>query len=164
LGDARAILRVPAERPSETPRTTLAAVGAWYPIGIAAGVGVAIGLLLAGISAPRRPVGLAAALAVSAGAALAVGYVLEEWGALSGVVGALVGALVGSQLVGGSLGRGGTRGGTAILVAGAAAILAALALVPVVGYLEAALLPVLGARLRRRAGGTYAGLRILARD
>ena len=103
-------------------------------------------------------------LAVSAGAALGVGYVLEEWGALTGVVGSVVGVLVGSQLVGGTLGRGGTRGGTAILVAGAAAILAALALVPVVGYLEGAFLPVLGARLRRKAGSTYAGLRILARD
>jgi hypothetical protein len=41
---------------------------------------------------------------------------------------------------------------------------AALALIPVVGYLEGALLPLLGARLRRRAGSTYAGLRILARD
>ncbi len=139
-------------------------MGAWYPIGIATGVGVAIGLLFAGIAAPRRTLGLVAVLAASAGAALAVGYVLEEWGALTGVVGSVIGALVGSQLVGGSLGRGGTRGGTAILVAGAAAILAALALAPVVGYLEAALLPVLGARLRRRAGGTYAGLRILARD
>jgi hypothetical protein len=139
-------------------------VGAWYPIGIASGIGVAIGLLLAGIAAPRRPAGLAVVLAVSAGAALAVGYVLEEWGALTGVIGSAVGVLVGSQVVGGALGRGGTRGGTAILVAGAAAILAALALVPVVGYLEGALLPVLGARLRRRSGSTYAGLRILARD
>ena len=93
-------------------------MGAWYPIGIASGIGVAIGLLLAGIAAPRRPAGLAVVLAASAGAALAVGYVLEDWGALTGVV----------------------------------------------GYLEGALLPVLGARLRRRSGSTYAGLRILARD
>jgi hypothetical protein len=139
-------------------------VGAWYPIGVAAGFGVAIGLLFAGIAAPRRPAGLAAVLVGSAGAALAAGYVLEEWGALTGVVGSMVGVLVGSQLVGGTLGRGGTRGGTAVLVAGAAALLTALALVPVVGYLEGVFLPVLGARLRRRAGRTYAGLRILARD
>ena len=139
-------------------------MGTWYPIGIAAGFGVAIGLLSAGITAPRRPAGLLALLVVAAGAALAVGYVLEEWGALAGVVGSVVGGLVGSQLVGGALGRGGTRGGTAILIAGAAAIVAALALIPVVGYLEGALLPLLGARLRRRAGSTYAGLRILARD
>lgn len=139
-------------------------MGAWYPIGVAAGVGVAIGLLLAGIAAPRRPVGLAVVAAASAGAALAVGYVLEDWGALTGGVGSVVGVLVGSQVVGGSLGRGGTRGGTAILVAGAAAILAALALVPVVGYVEGVLLLVLGARLRGRAGERHAGLRILARD
>jgi hypothetical protein len=36
--------------------------------------------------------------------------------------------------------------------------------VPVVGYLEAIAVPVLGLRLRRREGKRYAGLRTLARD
>ena len=44
---------------------------------------------------------------------------------------------------------------------GAAALLA---LVPVVGYIEAIAVAALGLRLRRRAGKRYAGLRTLARD
>jgi hypothetical protein len=51
------------------------------------------------------------------------------------------------------------------LLVGAGAVLAAgLAFVPVVGYLEAAALPVLGLRLRRREPERHAGLRTLARD
>ena len=41
---------------------------------------------------------------------------------------------------------------------------AALAFVPVVGYLEALAVPLLGLRLRRRAPDTHAGLRSLAKD
>jgi hypothetical protein len=43
-------------------------------------------------------------------------------------------------------------------------VLAGLAFVPVLGYLEALLLPVLAARLRARANKRHAGLRILAKD
>ena len=60
--------------------------------------------------------------------------------------------------------RGGTRIATALLVVIGAVVVAALAFVPVVGYLEALALPALGMRLRRRAGKRYAGLRTLARD
>jgi hypothetical protein len=42
--------------------------------------------------------------------------------------------------------------------------LAALAAVPVFGYVEALVVPVLALRMRRGGGGRYAGLRILARD
>ena len=58
---------------------------------------------------------------------------------------------------------GGTRGGTALLVAGAAVIAAALAWIPVVGFVEAVALPALAVRLRRRAPERYAGLRTLAK-
>ena len=51
-----------------------------------------------------------------------------------------------------------------MLVAGAALVAAALAWVPVVGYLEALVLPALAARIRRRTPERYAGLRTLARD
>jgi small conductance mechanosensitive channel len=67
-------------------------------------------------------------------------------------------------LVSGSVDRGGTRGGTAALVGGSALVTAALALIPFVGYLEAALLPVVAARAHRRRPARYAGLRSLARD
>ena len=52
----------------------------------------------------------------------------------------------------------------ALLVVIGAVVVAALAFVPVVGYVEALALPALGMRLRRRAGKRYAGLRTLARD
>jgi hypothetical protein len=45
-----------------------------------------------------------------------------------------------------------------------AVVVAALAFVPVVGYLEALALPAFAARLRRRAPERYAGLRTLAKD
>jgi hypothetical protein len=64
----------------------------------------------------------------------------------------------------GTLQRGGTRVGTATLVGLGAIVLAALALIPGVGYAEAVVIPALATRLRRRNGERYAGLRILARD
>ena len=41
---------------------------------------------------------------------------------------------------------------------------ALLAFIPLVGYLEAVTAPLVGGRLRRRAGEKYAGLRVLAKD
>jgi hypothetical protein len=43
-------------------------------------------------------------------------------------------------------------------------VFALLAFIPVVGYIEAVTAPVVGGRLRRRAGEKYAGLRVLAKD
>ncbi|NUR76581.1 MAG: hypothetical protein HOQ28_09905, partial [Thermoleophilia bacterium] len=83
---------------------------------------------------------------------------------VGGAVGAACGALGSSPLVAGTLRRGGTRGGTATLLGLAALVGAGLAFVPVVGYLEALAVPVLGARLRRRSPDTHAGLRSLAKD
>ena len=51
-----------------------------------------------------------------------------------------------------------------MIVGGGAILLAALAFVPVVGYLEALALPALAGRLRRTQADTYAGLRTLAKD
>ena len=79
-------------------------------------------------------------------------------------VGALAGLLCAVQIVGGALRRGGTRGGTGVLVAGSAFVVAALAWIPVAGYVEAVALPVLAVRLRRARPERYAGLRTLARD
>jgi hypothetical protein len=41
---------------------------------------------------------------------------------------------------------------------------AVLAFVPLIGYVETLTAPILGERLRRRAGSKYAGLRVLAKD
>lgn len=139
-------------------------MGEWYRIGLAAGIGVGIGVLLSGALAPRRA-GVAAALVAAAAAAAGVGFLIDDWTeAVAGALGAFAGTLGAGQLVRGTLRRGGTRGGTAALLAGAGVALGALALIPVVGYLEAVVVPALALRLRRRGGERYAGLRILARD
>ena len=137
-------------------------MGAWYWIGVSAGLGAAIGVLVAGFAARGAAV---VGLLVGAG----VGYAVDAWqpGSWGDVVAAaLGGALAGlgaAVIVRGALRRGGTRGGTAILVAGAALVAAGLAFVPVAGYLEALALPVFAARLRRRQPERYAGLRTLAK-
>jgi hypothetical protein len=139
-------------------------MGGWYTVGLFCGLGVALGVLLAALLATSRA-GLLVAVALGAGTGALLGALAEAWPeAVGGGVGGGLGAFGAGQVVRATLARGGTRVGTAALIAGGAVILAALAFVPVVGYLEAVAVPALAARLRRRAGRTYAGLRILARD
>jgi hypothetical protein len=139
-------------------------MGGWYWIGVAAGMGVAIGVLLVGLLAGiRTAVGIALLGAVGGG--LLVGLAIGGWGeAAGGMAGGALGALGASQVVSGTLRRGGTRFGTAAVFALMAVVLAALAWIPIVGYLEATLVPAFATRLRRRAPERYAGLRSLARD
>lgn len=141
------------------------AMGAWYWIGVAAGLGAAAGVLLSGLV---RVALVSLALAAVAGAG--VGVALDAWqpggwgDVVAGAAGALLAGLGAVQIVRGALRRGGTRGGTALLVSGAALVAAGIAWVPVLGYVEALVLPALAARLRRRQPERYAGLRTLARD
>jgi hypothetical protein len=136
----------------------------WYWIGVTVGLGTACGIAVAALLA-RSTAGVVLAAAAGVGAGVAIGFGFFHWGeALAGGIGGACGAFGASGLVRGALARGGTRAGTGVLVAGGAIVVAALAFIPVVGYLEALASPVLGARLRRRGGGRYAGLRILARD
>jgi hypothetical protein len=94
-----------------------------------------------------------------------VGLAVGNWDEIvGGAVGGAAGAVGSAAVVQGALRRGGTRGGTGALVGVAGLVIAALALVPFVGYVEAIALPALAGRLRGREGGRYAGLRILARD
>ena len=80
---------------------------------------------------------LVPALVASVAVAVAIGFAFGQWDeAVGGAVGAICAALVG----------------------------AALAFVPIVGYLEALAIPALGLRLRRRSPDRHAGLRSLARD
>jgi hypothetical protein len=135
-------------------------LGAWYTIGLYAGLGAALGVAATG-ALRRWPLGAGLAVVVL----VAVGLVVSHWGqAAGGGVGAVCGAIGASPLVAGTLRRGGTRGGTAALFALAALLGAGLAFIPVVGYLEALAVPLFGLRLRRRAPETHAGLRTLARD
>jgi len=135
-------------------------MGAWYTIGILVGIGTALGVLAVAVA--RRP---ALAVLPAALVSAAVGLLVWHWGqAIGGAVGAACGTVGATPLVAGTLRRGGTRGGTATLLGAASLGLAALAFVPVVGYLEALAVPLLGLRLRRRTPDRHAGLRSLARD
>ena len=143
-------------------------MGWWYWIGVSAGFGSAFGVFISGLPLKRtHPV-------IDALAALLVGGIVGmsvagphrgHWsdvaaGAL-GCLGAVVGA---SVVVNGAFRRGGTSLGLAILMFGLAFIVGLLAVIPVVGYLEAVLLVLLAHRLRRQQPERYAGLRTLAKD
>ena len=139
-------------------------MGGWYTVGLFCGLGVALGVLLAALLATSRA-GLAGALVAGAAGGILLGVLVEAWPeAVGGGAGGALGALGAGPLVRATLARGGTRLGTTALLTGGAVVLAALALLPIVGYLEAVAVPLLGVRARQRAGRTYAGLRILARD
>jgi hypothetical protein len=139
-------------------------VGSWYWIGVCAGLGVAVGVLVAALFAGTR-VALTASLVIAAGIGVAIGFALGQWDeAIGGGVGGALGAIGSSQLVTGTMRRGGARFGIAVFVGLAALVLAAIAWIPVVGYLEAAVVPALAGRLRGRAPERYAGLRSLAKD
>jgi hypothetical protein len=139
-------------------------VGSWYWIGVCAGLGVAVGVLLAGLFAGTR-IALTAALVLAAGVGVAVGFGLGQWDeAIGGGAGGALGAIGAAQLVLGTLRRGGARFGTAVFVGLAGILLAGVAWIPIAGYLEAALVPAFAARLRGRTPERYAGLRSLARD
>ena len=135
-------------------------MGDWYTIGLAAGLGVAIGILAAGFF-PRR--WIAPVLAALVG--LGLGLLVENWQeALAGFIGGFLGGFGATPVVRGALRRGGTRGATAALVGGAAVIAAGLAFIPLVGYALAVVLPLFGLRTRGREPDRHAGLRTLARD
>jgi hypothetical protein len=136
----------------------------WYRIGLALGIGVGIGVLAAAMLA-RAGRWIVLAVLVAAAAGFGVGLAVDDWQeAVGGALGGVLGSLGSVELVRGALRRGGTRGATTMLVGAGAVAIAALALIPAVGYLEAVAAPLLGARLRRRSGERYAGLRTLARD
>lgn len=139
-------------------------MGDWYTIGTALGLGVAFGVLFAGLLS-ATPLGRIAAVVLAGAAGATVGFLIEDWTELvAGGIAGLVGGAAAVVVVSGALRRGGTRGGIALIVGLAAIGIAALAFVPVVGYLEALGLPILAARLRRSQSDRYAGLRSLAKD
>jgi hypothetical protein len=139
-------------------------MGDWYTIGLALGLGLAIGVLFAGVLS-ATPLGRIAAVVLAGAAGAVVGLLIEDWTeAVAGAAGGVIGAAATVVVVSGALRRGGTRGGLALIVAAGALVLAALAFVPVVGYLAAVVLPAIATRLRRAQGERYAGLRSLAKD
>ncbi|MGH3001964.1 MAG: hypothetical protein ACRDM1_04750 [Gaiellaceae bacterium] len=135
-------------------------MGDWYTIGILVGLGAAIAIATTGVLRRLLP-----GLVLAAVVAVAIGFAFGQWDeAVGGLAGAIGGAFGTAPIVAGTLRRGGTRAGTATWLALASLVGAALAFVPVLGYLEAIAVPVLGIRIRRRAPDRHAGLRSLARD
>ena len=133
-----------------------------YRIGVCAGGGVAVGLLVAALAA-RFGISVVAVLA-GAIAAVVAGFAVDWLGeAVGAAIGGVLGGAGAAVFAAGALRRGGTAAGTAVLLVLAALGAFAIALIPLVGYVEAAALPALAARTRRRAGEKYAGLRSLAK-
>ncbi len=138
-------------------------MGSWYWIGLTVGLGVALGVLCAGALASSR-LGTVVAVLLAAGGGILIGLGLGDWGeAIGGAIGGVLGVGGSVQFVQGALRRGGTQLATAVWIALGALLIGALALIPVVGYLEAAALPIIGVRLRTRMPKKYAGLRSLAK-
>jgi hypothetical protein len=143
----------------------MGSLGSWYWIGLATGLGVGAGIAIGALLPEGRvgvAAGIAALLAVAAG--IGIGQLVGGWPeAAGGGSGGLLGAVSSVPIVAGALRGGGTRFGVAALVALAGLVVAALGLVPGVGYAEAVVAPLLALRLRGRGGNRYAGLRILAK-
>ena len=139
-------------------------MGDWYTIGLALGLGIALGTLFAGLLS-ATPLGRAAAVALAAAAGALAGVFVDDWTELvAGGAGGALGAAAAVIVVAGALRRGGTRAGLALIVGAIALGLAALAFVPIAGYFEAVVVPLLAVRLRRTQAERYAGLRTLAKD
>jgi hypothetical protein len=134
-----------------------------WRIGISAGGGAALGVLAAGLLARFDRAPLAAALSALVVGGL-LGWLVFDWkAAVAGAVGGALGGFGAGVFAHGAVKRGGTPAGTAVLFAGAAVVVFALALIPIVGFLEAITIPALALRARRRGGEKYAGLRTLAK-
>ena len=121
----------------------------WYLLGVALGLGVAAGL--AGVRREGNRPFAAAVVAVAAAGAGVIAALATGWAVVAALAGVALGVFSFRRL-------------SAAAVPAAALALGLLALVPAVGYLEALFAPVLGARLQRRAGERFAGLRVLAKD
>jgi hypothetical protein len=138
-------------------------MGDWYEIGITVGIGLAAGIAFAGVLAGLR-FGFATTLLGATVVGIVAGLFVKGWiGAGGGVIGGVIGAVSAAAIVRGANRRGATIGGTAFLLVGAAIVVGLLALVPVVGYVEAVALPILAARRARSGPEKYAGLRSLAK-
>ena len=141
-------------------------MGWWYWIGVSVGFGAAAGILMSGLPFRRTGLDWLAALVIGGVVGLSVaGPHRGHWSDVAGgAVGALAAYLGAVVIVAGAFRRGGTKLGLAVLMFGIAFAAAALAWIPVVGYLEAAVVPALAYRLRRLQPERYAGLRTLAKD
>src|SRR5687768_1095141 len=146
------IVPMPIARAYPGPGATLSSVDGlldWYLLGVVLGLGVVAGVGLAGALSSGPWVALA--LAAAAGAVTVALLALPWWTLVALAAAALVAFAALRKL------------SPAALPAAALGALV-LAALPALGYLAAVATPVAGARLGRRAGSRYAGLRVLAKD
>jgi hypothetical protein len=120
----------------------------WYWLGVALGLGLAVGIAAA--KQERRVLPLVLTGAAGVGVGLIAAFALP-WALLASLGGLLLAVLALRRL-------------SPEAVPAAMLVVGVLAVVPVLGYVEAAAAPLLGQRLRRRAGSRFAGLRVLAKD
>jgi hypothetical protein len=121
----------------------------WYLLGVVVGLGVTAGV--AATAARGRLAYGILALAAAAGAVVVDVLALPWWALLAAAAAALAAWLALRRLSADAL---------------PAALLACVVLtaLPALGYAAAVAVPVAGARLGRKAGSRYAGLRVLAKD
>ena len=75
-------------------------MGDWYTIGLALGLGTALGVLFAGLLT-ATPLGRAAAVVLAGAAGALAGALIEDWTEIGGgVIGGLVGAVAAAVVVG----------------------------------------------------------------
>ena len=138
-------------------------MGDWYTIGLVLGLGLAIGVVAVGVLGASRA-GLGGAVVLGAALGAATGFLVDDAAeVIAGAIGGALGALAAFVVVSGALRRGATRTGVAAYLSVVAVLVVLLALVPLVGYLLAVVLPALAMRLRGRQAARYAGLRTLAK-
>jgi len=138
-------------------------MGSWYSVGVVLGLGVSVGVIAAAVVG-RTLFGVIFGGITAAAVGVVFGLIADgTLPPIAGAVGGALGMLGASQVVRGARRRGGTGAGVAALVVVAGLLLAGLAFVPAVGYVEAVVVPLLGLRVRRRSAQRYAGLRTLAK-
>lgn len=138
-------------------------MGDIYEIGVTVGMGLAVGVLLAGVLAGWR-YGLVASSVGALGIGLVAGLLVHGWLDIpGGVTGGMLGAISASTVVRGALRRGATTGATAMLLTGAAIVIAAVSLIPFAGFALAVVVPLVAYRRARSEPERFAGLRTLAK-
>jgi hypothetical protein len=138
-------------------------MGGWYTIGLCLGLGLGLGVILSGLLG-GGVVGTAVALLLGAGVGVILGIALgEALEIVAGGAGGFLGALSAVAVVHGAMRRGATRLGVAAYLGLGGLLVCLLALIPVVGYVEAVAIPLLAARMRGRQAARFAGLRTLAK-
>ena len=138
-------------------------MGSWYTIGLCLGLGLGIGVALIGILG-SNVLGVGAGVVIGAAVGASIGFAIGDTAeVVAGGLGGFLGALAAAAVVHGALRRGGTRLGIAAYVGVLGLLISMLALIPVVGYVEAVAIPLLAARMRGRQAARFAGLRTLAK-